>query len=300
MTGHRRCAAIVCGLLFSLAIGQDASEFTIHTNVERVLLDVSVKDSQGGFVSGLGRDNFRVVEDGTLQQITGFEAGDIPVTVGLVVDESASMAAKQTEVLTAALTFVTESNPNDEMFVVHFNENVRHGLPDEVLFTDNRQMLRRALLSGVPEGRTALYDGVVTALHQLDMGRQAKKTLVLISDGGDNVSKHKLRDVMHLAEETSATIYTIGVFDSDDPDANPGLIRRLAEISGGIAYFPERLNDVVPICRGIAKDIRNRYMLSYVPHAGSHQDIRHIRVSVSAPGHAKLIARTRTSYLYRP
>ena len=300
MSGHGRSATIVCGLLFSLAAAQDASEFTIHTSVERVLLDVSVKDAQGGFVSGLQKDNFRVLEDGRPQDITGFEAGDIPVTVGLVVDQSASMRSKQTEVLTAALTFVTESNPHDEMFVIHFNEVVRHGLPDEVLFTDNRQMLRKALLAGVPEGRTALYDGIVTALHQLDMGRQAKKTLVLISDGGDNVSKHNLRDVMRLAEETSATIYTIGVFDRDDPDRNPALLRRLAEISGGVAFFPDQLSDVVPICRGIAKDIRNRYMLSYVPRAGESSHVRHIKVYASAPGHAKLLARTRTSYLYQP
>ena len=303
-------AAASCALLLAVCCalwGQDsatapeqAPEFTIHSTVNRVLLDVSVRDTRGGFVSGLTKENFRVLESGKPQDITEFEAGDIPVTVGIVVDESGSMVPKRTEVLTAALTFVTESNPLDEMFVIHFNETVRHGLPDQVLFTDNRQMLRDALLSGVAEGRTALYDAIVAALRQLDMGRQAKKTLVLISDGGDNISKHKLADVMRLTEQTSATIYTIGVFDQDDPDRNPGLLKKLAEISGGIAYFPQQLSDIVPICRKIAKDIRNRYTLAYVPPAGNGRGIRHIHVAVSAPGHGRLVARTRNSYLYTP
>jgi Ca-activated chloride channel family protein len=299
MTGHGCSSTIVCGLLFLLVSAQDAPEFTIRSNVERVLLDVSVKDAKGGFLSGLTRDSFRVEEDGKPQEISEFAAGDIPVTVGIVVDQSASMTPKRAEVLTAALTFARESNPKDEMFVIHFNETVRHGLPDDVLFTDSLPMLRAALLSGVPEGRTALYDAIVTALHQLDMGRQAKKTVVLISDGGDNVSKHKLADVLRLAEETSATIYTIGVFDQDDADRNPGLLRKLAEISGGSAFFPAQLSDVVPICRGIAKDIRNRYMLAYAPHAGNGKEhLRHISVQASAPDHGRLIARTRSSYMY--
>jgi len=223
------------------------------------------------------------------------------VTVGIVVDESFSMAPKRPEVLTAALTFAKESNPRDEMFVVNFNETATHGLPDDVLFTDNLQMLRQALMRGKPEGRTALYDAVVTALKQLDMGREAKKTLVLISDGGDNVSRYSLRDVMRLTQETSATIYSIGVFDSDDPDRNPGILKGLAQVSGGIAYFPQKLDEIVPICQKIAKDIRSRYTLSYQPPQGNgREQLRRVRVEVTAPDIGKLIARTRTSYMYLP
>jgi Ca-activated chloride channel homolog len=299
MTGHGWRAVSVCGLLSLLLAGQDAPEFTIHSKVERVLLDVSVTDGHGALVSGLGKDDFRLFEDGKQRDISEFAASDIPVTVGILVDQSGSMVPKRPEVLTAALTFARESNPHDEMFVIHFNDTVRHGLPDEVLFTDDMPMLRKALMAGVPEGRTALYDAIVAGLTQLDMGRQAKKTLVLISDGGDNASKHKLADVLRLTEETSATIYTVGVFDQDDPDRNPGLLRKLAQISGGIAYFPKQLNDIVPLCRGIAKDIRSRYTLSYIPPSGAGKDrIRRIRVEVQAPGHGRLTARTRTIYLY--
>jgi VWFA-related protein len=298
--GNAFLAVFICGLP-PLVSAQETPEFTIHSSVERVLLDVSVKDARGGFIRGLGKDNFRIFEDGKPQEVSEFAAGDIPVTVGIVVDQSWSMAPKQAEVLTAALTFAKESNPRDEMFVIHFNEKVTRGLPKQVLFTDNLEMLRSALLAGVPEGRTALYDATVDALKQLDEGRQALKTLVLITDGGDNVSKHTRADVLRLTEETSATIYTVGVFDENDPDRNPRLLRRLAEISGGVAFFPGKLDDVVPICRGIAKDIRNRYMVGYTPHSGTGMEsIRHIGVQVRAPGHGRLIARTRASYLYTP
>lgn len=283
-------------------LGQSSSaskdgDFVIHAEVQRVLLDISVKDKEGGFVSGLLKENFRVFEDGKLQEIKAFSHSDIPVTVGIAVDESGSMQPKRSEVLTAALAFIQESNPEDEAFVLNFNERVYHGLPDEVLFSDNIRMLRTALYSGIPEGRTALYDAVVAGLKQLEMGRQDKKTLIVISDGGDNISKHSLKYVTTMVEASVATIYTIGVFDEDDPDRNPDVLKRLAHISGGVAFFPENLDQVVPICREIAKDIRNRYSIAYVPPAGK-KGLRHIRVEAVSPDHHKLIVRTRTRYLY--
>src|SRR5579884_2821698 len=231
------------------------SDTLIRSDVRRVLLDVSVRDPKGGYVSGLQKDNFHVFEDGKPQQIVEFAAGDIPVTVGLLIDESLSMRPKRAEVLTAAMSFIHESNPADEMFVLNFNETVRHGLPDTELFSGNISELRNALFAGQPEGRTALYDAVVDGLKQLEMGRQAKKTLVLISDGGDNISTHRMPDVIKMAEETSATIYTVGIFDEDDRDKNPDILTKLAKISGGVAYFPEKIDDVIPICEKIAKEI---------------------------------------------
>jgi len=213
-------------------------DFTIRTTSRLVLLDVSVKDSEGGFVSGLTKDNFKVQENGKPQEITQFANADIPVTVGVVVDESGSMRPKKSHVVTAALEFIQASNPQDEIFVINFNERARRGLPDIVPFTDNIDMLRAALWNGVPEGRTALYDAIEMALHQLDMGRRDKKTLVVISDGGDNVSKHKFPDVMHDVLTSLATIYTIGIFDDDDPDRNPSVLEKLAHVSGGSVYFP--------------------------------------------------------------
>ena len=276
------------------------SDTVIRSDVQRVMLDVSVHDSKGGFVRGLTRNDFKVFDNGKEQEIRDFSAGDIPVTVGLIVDESYSMTPKRAEVLTAALSFIHESNPADEMFVLNFNESVRHGLPDTVLFSGNINDLRNALFAGKPQGRTALYDAIVVGLKQLDMGRQAKKALVLISDGGDNVSTHHLSDVIKLSEETSATIYTIGIFDPDDQDKNPELLKKLAHISGGIAFFPNNNDELIPACERIAREIRNRYTVTYVPQESNHPEIHHVHVVVTAPNYAKLEARTRTSYLYRP
>jgi Ca-activated chloride channel family protein len=266
----------------------------IHSETRLVLLDVSVKDGQGGFVSGLTKGNFSVFENGHPQPIVVFDHGDPPITVGLLVDESRSMAPKRPAVLTAALTFIAESNPMDEVFVLNFNDKVVPGLPSTQLFSDNLEELRTALFRGVSEGRTALNDAVIAGLTQLDLGRRDKKTLVLISDGGDNASRHTRRETLNRVERSLATIYTIGLFDLDDADRDPGILRQLASISGGEAYFPPSPAEMVPTCHRIARDIRARYTLGYVPPEEKGVNVvRDIRVSASARGHAKLVTRTR-------
>jgi Ca-activated chloride channel family protein len=157
--------------------------------------------------------------------------------------------------------------------------------------------LRSALYRGVPEGKTALYDAVVTGLKQLELGRRDKKALILISDGGDNASEHNRRQVFDLVERSIATIYTIGLFDPDDPDRDPGVLQKLAKISGGEAYLPRSPAEMVSACRRIAKDIRTRYTIGYLPQEGA-SSLRRITVRVSAPGHARLITRTRSNYRY--
>ena len=299
------CLLLLLGSLGALAFrtkqnSPSDKDFTIRSDVRLVLLDVSVKDTSGGFVSGLTKDNFTVYDDGKPQKIVQFANQDIPVTVGIVVDESGSMRPKRAETITAAMTFITSSNPQDEVFVINFNEKVYHGLPDTVLFTDNIKMLREALSSTPPEGRTALYDAIFASLHQLDMGRRDKKTLVLISDGGDNVSVHSRRDVQNKVDESLATIYTIGIFDEDDPDKNPDVLRWLANVSGGVPYFPEKLEGIVPVCKQIAKDIRTRYTIAYNPPEGKPGALRHVKVVASASDHGKLVARTRSQYTYNP
>jgi VWFA-related protein len=195
------------------------------------------------------------------------------------------------------LVFIQASNPMDEMFIVNFNEKPRRGLPDEMLFSDNVQQLRSALWQGDPEGRTALYDAIEMSLHQLDFGRQAKKTLVVISDGGDNHSMHTLADVKRDVLSSLTTIYTVGIYDEDDPEKNEGVLKDLAHVSGGVFYHPQTLDEIVPICRQIAKDIRNRYSIGYVPSVEGKME-RHIKVTASSSDHPKLVVRTRTSYVF--
>jgi len=273
-------------------------EFRLTAHAELVLLDVSVKDAKGGFVSNLKKDNFQIYENGKLQTISQFGQEDTPITVGLVLDDSHSMRPKRVEVINAALAFVDASNPRDEIFVTHFNDEVRHGLPAGTTFTDDAEILRQALFSNLPQGMTALYDGILDALQQLDLGKQDKKSLVVISDGGDNASKHQFKDVVNAVQSTRAIIYTVGIFDEDDPDRNPALLRRLASISGGLAYIPQHLEELEEICRGIAKDIRNRYSIGYVPvRVNDKSALRTIKVVITGASGQKFIVHARTSYL---
>lgn len=273
-------------------------ESTFHSEVRLVLLDASVKDPKGGFVTGLTRENFSITEDGRPQTITVFDSNDMPVTVGLIVDESRSMTPKRGDVLVAAEVFIMESNPQDEVFVLNFNDSVKPGLPADSPFSADLKELSAALYRGVPAGRTALNDAIVDGLGYLESGGRQKKTLVVISDGGDNASRHTRREMLDLVEQSAATIYTIGLFDDEDADRNPGILREVARISGGEAYFPPKPEEMIHVCRRIAQDIRTRYTLGYHPDRGKHPGVRHIEVRASAPGHPHLKIRTRSSYRY--
>jgi Ca-activated chloride channel homolog len=274
------------------------AEFKISTDVELVLLDVSVKDPKGGYVSGLAKEDFQISENGATQKITQFASADVPVTVGLVMDDSGSMRTKRPDVITAGLVFIGASNPRDQIFVVNFNDKVRRGLPEAVPFTDDINLLRSALSKDVPQGQTALYDAVAFALKHLESGRRDKKTLVVVSDGGDNVSTHGLKELMQLVQESRATIYTVGIFDAEDPDRNPHVLERISRISGGESFLPREYDEIIPICKKIAKDIRNRYTIGYTPvRSGDKAALRKIRVVASLPDRGKFLVRTRTSYL---
>jgi VWFA-related protein len=271
--------------------------YLLRSESKLVLLDVSVKNREGIFVSGLTKENFRVFEDGRLQPLTIFDRNDLPVTVGILVDESQSMAGKRNEVLTAAGVFISDSNHRDEIFVINFNDRVMPGLVSQKLFSDDADELRAALYRGVPRGRTALNDAIISGLKQLKLGSRDKKALVVISDGGDNASQHKTAEMFEMVDRSTATIYTIGLFDSDDPERNPAVLRRLAVNSGGEAFFPRSSSQMRPVCHRIAQDMRARYTLGYIPPAG-RGDLRRVRVQVQAPGRSGLIATTRKSYHY--
>jgi Ca-activated chloride channel family protein len=217
-----------------------------------------------------------------------------------VVDNSGSMRPKRPEVISAALAFAGSSNAEDQMFVVSFNENVSFGLPDDTPFTDNEAQLEAALSKIAADGRTALYDAVAAALEHLKKGNRDKKVLIVVSDGGDNASQYNLAQVMTMAGQPDAIIYTIGLFDENDPDQNPHVLKQLAKATGGEAFLPESLKDVVPICERIARDIRNQYTIVYVP-ANSKQDgtYRLIQVKAGAQDREHLLVRTRAGY-YAP
>ena len=277
--------------------GSQDDQYTISVSVNMVVLSATAEDHKHIPVSGLGKDDFQIYEDGVLQAIKQFSHEDIPVTVGLVIDNSGSMKTKRADVIAAALAFARSSNPKDQMFVVNFNEKVSLGLPDNTSFTDQVAQLEVALSEIAADGETALYDAIAVALEHLKKGTRDKKVLIVISDGGDNASQHKLADIMALAGQPDATIYTIGIFDEQNEDRNPGVLRRLAKDTGGEAFLPESLKEVAPICERIAHDIRNQYTLAYVPTNKKRDGVyRTIQVKVSAPGRGQLLVRTRTGY----
>ena len=276
---------------------RDSESFRISVDVALVVLPATVTDRQGGFVSNLGEQDFEVYENGVNQHIRLLRNEDIPVTVGMVVDQSTSMRPKLAEVSAAAQTFVRSSNPEDEMFVVNFNEHVSLGLPGAVRFTNDTVQLARAIVTRPAGGQTALYDAIAKALEELQAGSRDKKVLVIVSDGGDNASARSLAQVMKLAGQSSAVIYTIGVFDEDDQDRNPGVLKRLARATGGEAFFPGQLSEVAPICDRIARDIRHQYTIGYVPsNLTRNAGYRTIRVVARAKGR-ELSVRTRTGYV---
>ena len=184
------------------------------------------------------------------------------------------------------------------MFVVNFNEKVTLGLPPQMRLTNRPEDLEAAILMAPVSGQTALYDAAAAALEQLPAEGPEKKVIIIISDGGDNVSSRTLAEVLEMAGRSSVQISTIGIFAPMDPDRNPGVLRRLARETGGETFVPGEIADIVSICEGIARDIRNQYSLGYVSHSMKGPGVyRKIRVTAEAEGRGKLQVRTRAGYI---
>lgn len=271
--------------------------YTVSVCVDMVLLHATVLDRKGNPMTGLVKENFEVYEDGILQQIEYFSQEDIPVTAGLVIDNSGTMGPKRREVIASALAFARSSNPEDQMFVVNFNEKVSFGLPETMPFTDEMDRLTTALSGIAANGMTALYDAVADALNHLQRGNRSKKALIVISDGGDNASKRRLSDVLSMAARSDAIIYTIGVFDENDPDHSIRALKQLAKATGGEPFLPRSAGEVFAICKRIARDLRSQYSIAYLS-TNKNQDGRYRAVHVKAgvPKHGRLFVRTRAGY----
>lgn len=274
-----------------------ANSVPLRSDSRMVVLNASVRDHKGDNVMGLAQDDFHVTEDGVQQKIAYFTREDVPVTVGIVVDDSGSMRAKKAEVVEAALDFARSSNTQDQMFVVSFSNRVSFGLPAGILYTSDVNELSDAFTHLKTIGKTALYDALLDAIEHLGRSPLHRKAILLISDGGDNASRHTLAQVIGMADQSGAVIYTIGAFDETDDDKNPGVLKRLATLTGGEFFTPEKLSDLPEICRKIAQDIRSQYVLAYAPPNHAADSTFHkIQVSANGPGHSKLHVRTREGY----
>jgi len=307
LAGTKYGIAVLCSLLFPLSlVGQQPSgqtlspppDTTISVDVNLVVLHATVRDRGGRYVSNLHEGDFHVFEDGRPQTIRVFQHEDMPVAVGLVVDNSGSMNRKRKDVIAAALTFVNTSNPRDEMFVVNFNEHVSLGLPETKLFSAGPVELEKAL-NGVPaRGMTALYDAIDQGLTHLKQATLDKKVLIVISDGRDNASRHTLAQTLQSVSRSDVIIYTIGLFDEFDEDSNAGVLKKLARASGGETFLLKDTSEVVPTCRRIAEDIRHQYTIGYVPsHEQLDRTYRAIHVTATGPRGQSLLVRTRAGYM---
>jgi VWFA-related protein len=286
--------ALVVNLLLRGAAAQEPAAFQ-SASTELVVLPVVVTDRKGTFVADLPPDRFTVYDNGRRQPVALFSNEDTPVSTAVVIDDSGSMREKMGQVVAATLAFARWSNPDDELFVIEFNDRVRDALGDRPLLASDHKALEVALATLKPAGQTALYDALVAGLDRLDRASRARRVLVLISDGGDNVSRAKLDDVLARARRANVTIYTIGLFEPGAPDTNPGVLKQLAETTGGARYLPKSPGPLMQACERIAREIRTGYTLGYVP-PDRDGNFHRVRVVIEGEAGQDLDVRTRPGY----
>ena len=278
-------------------------DYTLKVDVDLRLLHVTVFDWKDRLVKGLKQENFLVYEDKIQQEISLFKVEDIPVSLGLVIDNSGSMRTKRNRVNRAALTFARTCNPEDEFFLINFNDQVY--LDQE--FTQNIDDLTDALDYIDSRGGTALYDAIYLSLEHIREGREEKKSILVITDGQDRNSRYRFESVLELARESYASIYLIGLFDklselTRKERKAAKLLKQLSEETGGKYFFPESVDEVHAICTEVAHEIRNQYTLGYKPtnlsRDGTWRDVT-VKISGSPKGKKRWIARTKRGY-YAP
>ena len=286
---------LLAGATISRAQKVDGRDYKLGVNIELVQLPVSVLDKKGMPIRGLGQEDFSVYENKVRQDISLFKQEDIPLSVGLVVDASSSMYKKRDRLNVAAMTFVQESNPQDETSVFSFADVVN--LDQE--FTANPDDLRYALNRIQSIGKTALYDAIyLAAQHLKDEAFHDKRVLLVMTDGDDNQSKLKLKQILALLRESQIIVYTVGLLSVEDEGGGGFALKQIAEAGGGAAFFPRNARDVEEVCRRIARDLRNQYTIGYRPSNETMDGSwRKIQVQVNPPKTiAKFTVRTKKGY----
>ena len=256
------------GNLRSQTNGAEARQRPIRVDVELVLVNVSVIDPYNRFVTGLGKEHFQIFEDKKKQPILHFSNVDLPISIGLLFDASGSMSGKMDKARMAVLQFFRTANPEDEFFLIDFNDRPHH----TVDFTQDADFLQNKLNFTESKGRTALLDAIYLGLNEMRKARHSRKVLLIISDGGDNHSRYTERDIKRVVKEADVQIYAVGIYEpyssrSRTPEelAGPSLLTEIAEMTGGRQFPVENLNDLPNIARKIGRELRNLYVLGYSP-----------------------------------
>ena len=276
----------------------------LRLDVELALVNVTVTDPYNRLVTGLEPENFRVFEDNVEQEIVNFSSEDIPISIGVIFDHSGSMTDKLGKAREAAIQFFKTANPEDEFFLVGFNDRAVLLSP----FTDSVEDLQSRILSAPAKGRTALLDAIYLGLSEMKAAHNAKRALLIISDGGDNSSRYNEKDIKRLVREADTQLYSIGIFDpfeyrSRTPEElnGPSLLSEVTELTGGRAFTVENVSDLPDIAAKIGTELRNQYILGYHPSNKSHDARwRKIKVKLHTPkGLPPLTAYAKTGY-YAP
>jgi Ca-activated chloride channel family protein len=277
---------------------------TIHFDVDLALINVTVTDPYNRLVTGLETDNFRVFEDNIEQEVVTFSAEDVPISIGVIFDFSGSMSNKVGKAREAALQFFKTANPQDEFFLVSFNE--RAELTSS--FTNSVEDLQSRMMLTAPKGRTALLDAIYLGLSQMRGAHNAKRALLILSDGGDNHSRYNESDIKRLVKEADTQLYAIGIFDplgyrnrTPEELGGPSLLSEVTEMTGGRVFAVEKLDELPDIASKIGMELRNQYVLGYRPSNKAHDARwRKLKIKLRAPkGLPPLSVYSKTGY-YAP
>lgn len=276
----------------------------IRVDVDLVLVNTTVTDPYNRLVTGLERENFRVYEDGTEQEVVHFSGEDVPISIGVIFDHSGSMSNKIDKARLAAVQFFKTANPQDEFLLVSFNDRAQL----ESRFTTSIEELQNRLMYTATKGRTALLDAIYLGLSQMRGARNTKRALLIISDGGDNHSRYNERDIKDYVREADVQLYAVGIFEplgnrgrTPEEMNGPTLLNEISEMTGGRAFAIENLNDLPDIAAKIGMELRNQYIVGYKPGNGARDGKwRKIKIKLRPPkGLPPLNVYHRTGY-YAP
>ena len=283
--------------LVLLTVGVVYAQFRSDTRL--VELHASVTDKRGKLITNLKENDFKVYENGQLQQIKIFRREDVPVSLGIIIDDSASMLTKRSRVEAAALSLVKESNPQDEVFIVNFNDEWFLDVP----FTSDIHKMEQGIGKIDSRGGTAMRDAISASLDYMkDKAKKDKKVLLIITDGNDNASNTSLEKIVARSNQSETLVYAIGLFTEEEKHEGTKAKRALNELTsttGGLAFYPKDVSEVQALASEIARDIRNQYTIDYRPEIqeldGSYRSIK-----VVVNGSGKPTVRTRSGYYATP
>ncbi|HLH30800.1 MAG TPA: VWA domain-containing protein [Terriglobia bacterium] len=267
-------------LLIASALCAQEQTYKLNVNVDLTEVHVNVTDEKDHPVGNLNKDNFRIFEDRTEQKITLFKHEDLPVSLGLVIDNSRSMEPRKQRMDAGVLSFVRKSNSQDETFIIHFDDSARLDRD----FTDSIPLLEDTLASVKPYGQTAIYDALILGLEHMESAKNMKRAILLFTDGVDNSSKHTLGEAIEATKRAHVAVYTVGLLSQAGGQKAEDSLVRIADASGGRAYFPLTVDEARADMERIARDLREQYTLGYFPtNPARNGSWRSIRIDVVPP-----------------